>query len=309
MQLLARCRDNRNMPATTATAVLSADTPPLAFDQSGERFDVAASADGWRVRRFNKSGRGTPETLYDDNGRPLIIALDTDHDEFRDVVANVPGRYRLDPVSEDGRTCADTAAAYIKLKETASSKAPSGNDLLTQTVLQVVETNNAMVRDVVSKLGEIMKSAAQLINAADGAGLAAREPLTPTGALMRNADAEGDAPEPATSTDRFLDVMTALLPQVVPAALDKLSNNDNAPNDSGGGSDKANNAAAPKDFQTHYAAVAKQLKPEEIVAAAAHLGKLSDAAKDEWKRRLIRLSASEAAAAIRDEITARKAAK
>jgi hypothetical protein len=114
----------------------------LAFNINGERFDLPESASYWRVRRFKASGRGTPEVVYADDGLPLIIPVETEIAEFRKLVHGVHGRYRLDPVNDNHKTCDEGQAAYLQLNDeppmaatvAGGSRNDGGDDLLREIV-------------------------------------------------------------------------------------------------------------------------------------------------------------------------------
>lgn len=150
----------------------------LAFNINGERFDLPASASFWRVRRFKASGRGTPEVVFGDDGLPLIIPIDTEIGEFRTLVRNAAGRYRLDPVDENHKACEDGTGAYLQLSDDSSSgdaggsRRSEGDELLRE----IVRANSEMVKTIAEKFATVMDSAATLLRAADGAGMPAREP-------------------------------------------------------------------------------------------------------------------------------------
>ena len=172
----------------------------LAFNINGERFDLPASAACWRVRRFKASGRGTPEVVFSDDGLPLIIPIDTEIGEFRTLVRNVPGRYRLDPVDDNHKPCEDGTGAYLQLsdepalREATSPKRSEGDELLRE----IVRANAAMVTTIAEKFATVMDSAATLLRAADGAGMPSREPAVvplQLATAWRNAERPNDRDE------------------------------------------------------------------------------------------------------------------
>lgn len=73
----------------------------LAFDMNGDPIVLPAHAQYWRVRRFRSPGsRGAPEVVTTRDGGPLILPIDVGFIEFKEIVENVPGRYRLDPIDD-----------------------------------------------------------------------------------------------------------------------------------------------------------------------------------------------------------------
>jgi len=174
----------------------------LAFNINGERFDLPASASCWRVRRFKASGRGTPEVVFGDDGLPLIIPIDTEIGEFRTQVRNVPGRYRLDAVDEDQKTCEDGTGAYIQLSDEVSSgssdAAGSARSEGDELLREIVRANADMVKVIAEKFATVMDSAATLLRAADGAGMPSREAAV---APLQLASAWRNAEQPESRQD------------------------------------------------------------------------------------------------------------
>src|SRR5947208_11051089 len=84
----------------------------LAFNANGEAFDLPASVTGWRVRRMKP--RGAPELVYGTDGRPLTVPIESTIDELRDAVGTA-GKYRLDPVNDDGKCVEDVPPAYVQV--------------------------------------------------------------------------------------------------------------------------------------------------------------------------------------------------
>ncbi len=73
----------------------------LAHDEEGIPLEVPPSAIGWLVRR-HAGGRGRPGSVYDGDGRPLVVALDATAGELRGLGCK-PGTYRLDAVDGNRR--------------------------------------------------------------------------------------------------------------------------------------------------------------------------------------------------------------
>lgn len=74
---------------------------PLAHDDSGSPLDVPANAAGWLVRRHS-GGRGRPAAVYDGDGRPLVVPLESTAAELRACGCKA-GMYRLDAVDASRR--------------------------------------------------------------------------------------------------------------------------------------------------------------------------------------------------------------
>src|SRR3954470_4078174 len=84
----------------------------LAFNLSGEPFELPPGASGWRVRRLKP--KGAPEVVYGRDGLPLFLAADADMEELRREAPH-DGRYRLDPIDEHQRSIPNAQAGYVCL--------------------------------------------------------------------------------------------------------------------------------------------------------------------------------------------------
>ena len=117
----------------------------LAFNANGDSFEIPATVTGWRVRRMKP--RGAPELVYGRDGRPLTIGIDADIDELREAVGSA-GKYRLDPINDDGKCVENVPAAYIQVvkpQRTADPNAPvalaAGDDALREAMRLNTELN------------------------------------------------------------------------------------------------------------------------------------------------------------------------
>lgn len=198
----------------------------LAFNANGESFEAPATVTGWRVRRMKP--RGAPELVYGQDGRPLTISIDADMDELREAVGGVLGRYRLDPINDEGRCIDSVPPAYIQvvkaqrnaggISDSSSSLAlsDSEND---NTVREAMRLNTELAKAVIDRFPQMVEAAATLLRAADGAGLPARP-----GTLLLDDEGEGDE---AASTGGF--DLNALVAQVVPMIVMSLAGGSNKP--------------------------------------------------------------------------------
>lgn len=89
----------------------------LAFTVNGDTFEVPNTVTGWRVRRLKP--RGAPELVYARDGRPLTLPVEADLDGLNEAVST-SGKYRLDPIGDDGKAVENVLAAYIPLKANGS---------------------------------------------------------------------------------------------------------------------------------------------------------------------------------------------
>jgi len=187
----------------------------LAFNANGDSFDVPATVSGWRVRRMKP--RGAPELVYGRDGRPLTVGIEADIDELREAVG-VVGRYRLDPINDDGKTVDNVPAAYVqvvKAERNASETAmqPAGPRYESDSVVrEAMRLNTELARAVVDRFPEMMTAAAELVRAADGAGIPARQPR------IGDDTETGDDEQAAPGFD-----LNALVAQVVPMLVMSLS--------------------------------------------------------------------------------------
>lgn len=167
---------------------------PLAIDQGGELFEVPEEATAWRVRRFAKSGKGHPEALFRDGAR-LTLPITADADDLQEALRHsidddIGGKYRLDPIDEEGRSL-DGPGAYVLFGSSegggARAPQPSDNGALTKAL----ECNFRLVNSVVDALKVISTQyAAAMESSAKAASLRARNlpDIDPT-ALVPIADA------------------------------------------------------------------------------------------------------------------------
>jgi hypothetical protein len=184
----------------------------LAFNANGESFEIPATVTAWRVRRMKP--RGAPELVYGRDGRPLTIGIDADVDDLRDAVV-VPGKYRLDPINDDGKCVDNVPAAYIQVMKPQRNAdlsetpvvVPHGPD---ESLREAMRMNTELARAVIDRFPEMMTAAAELLRAADGAGLPSRR------ALLELEDSDEVLPPPGG-----FDINT-LVAQVVPLIITSL---------------------------------------------------------------------------------------
>ncbi len=236
----------------------------LAFNANGETFEVPASVTGWRVRRMKP--RGAPELVYGRDGRPLIIPIESDTEDLRNAVMTV-GKYRLDPVNEDGRTVENVSAAYIQVVKPSPDAAvvptPATRGEHEDPVREAMRLNTELAKSVVDRFPDMMTAAAELLRAADGAGLPSRAP--------RVLDVDGDEidDESEDAPQRGFD-LNAFIAQVVPVLMAGLAN----------GNVKMPGLAAMLDWRKATPTAAKRSKPQKQVEAEEAEGEVPDNALD-----------------------------
>lgn len=159
----------------------------LAFNANGDSFEIPAAVTGWRVRRMKP--RGAPELVYGRDGRPLTVPIECEMDDLRAAVGTL-GRYRLDPVDDNGRVIEGVPAAYVQVvkAERTADETPAPVQGESDSVLrEALRANTELAKAVVDRFPEMMHAAAELLRAADGAGLPARQPR-----LIEKDDADDD---------------------------------------------------------------------------------------------------------------------
>jgi hypothetical protein len=180
----------------------------LAFTVTGDTFDVPSTVTAWRVRRLKP--RGAPELVYARDGRPLTLPIEADLDDLHEAVTT-PGKYRLDPIGDDGKGVENVPAAYIQV---AKGERNGGVDHATervtdprvdstvaglgQAVVEAVRLNAEALRQnaeismrAVDRLPQLMEAMTTMLNVATGTQLYALQQREVPLAL-RNAANEGD---------------------------------------------------------------------------------------------------------------------
>ena len=189
----------------------------LAFNANGESFEVPANVTGWRVRRMKP--RGAPELVYGRDGRPLMIPIESEMEDLRDAVSQL-GRYRLDPINEDGRTVEGVPAAYIHVVKPANADVPAPASLERDghgdAVREAMRLNTELAKTVIDRFPEMMTAAAELLRAADGAGIPSRQRRVENEAET-GEDEDDDAPPAGFDLNAFVG-------QLVPVLMAGLAN-------------------------------------------------------------------------------------
>jgi hypothetical protein len=195
----------------------------LHFDADGEPTEVPADAEELRVRRFRKPGeRGACEVVHGADGAPLYVSVDATYLEFRKLVDNVPGRYRLDPVDAGHRPCAHAVPCYVTIEATRNAAgAGDERDSLVRELLranvEMMRANVEITKNVTDRLSTVMTATAEILRAADGAGLPRREPLPPAPAGNDQDDADDDEDEDDDESGNPLaDTVAQFLQQAMP---------------------------------------------------------------------------------------------
>jgi hypothetical protein len=166
----------------------------LAFDREGTPFRFSRRTRKLRPRRWKNAGqRGTCAAVLDPDGEPLLIDADAEYAEFRSAVGNVPGFYRLDQCDEDGTPIEEVPPAYVTI-ESARNVAPNGDaDPRDAIIRDLAQINADVTRTIAERFGNVMQACADILRAADSAGLPRREPPpAPTPAPDKDDEDEDD---------------------------------------------------------------------------------------------------------------------
>jgi hypothetical protein len=148
----------------------------LAFTATGEVFDVPPTTTGWRVRRLKP--RGAPELVYGRDGCPLVLPIAADMTDLREAVDGVVGKYRLDPIGSSGKAIEDVPSAYVHVVEAPPEPVVPAiaPDDPYGVLKEAMRLNNEIAKTMVERFPEMLRAAAELVRAAESAGLPARRP-------------------------------------------------------------------------------------------------------------------------------------
>jgi hypothetical protein len=296
----------------------------LAFNANGDNFEIPAIVTGWRVRRLKP--RGAPELVYGRDGRPLTVPIESDMDDLRDAVGGILGRYRLDPINEDGKIIDAVPAAYIQVVKAERAleavSGPAPRDDGDSVIREAMRLNTELAKSVIDRFPEMMQAAAELLRAADGAGLPARQP--------REVDEQDDDDEesevPPVASPGF-ELINNLVAQVIPIVVTSLAGK-KMPNlasvldwrkaaaegqqkqqqtpaldvtTAGDAAVGTSEALPPLDPKTmsHFIAIQSALAPNEAGLARQVAAELSPAELRAWFHELTAMSVPEAVAKIR----------
>jgi hypothetical protein len=148
----------------------------LAFDLDGEPFAFSRKTHKLRVRRFRNPGlRGAPEVVHDPQGGQLYVPAACTYLEFRKLVGSLPGRYRLDQCDEAGAVIEDEPPAYVTISEARNAGHGDGADALA-VIRDMAAINTDALKALAQGYASCMSATAEILRAADGAGLPRREP-------------------------------------------------------------------------------------------------------------------------------------
>jgi hypothetical protein len=192
----------------------------LAFNKEGEPFSFDNRTHQLRLRRFRKPGaRGTCEAVLDADGDQVYIDVDADYAELRRAVDNVTGFYRLDQCDEDGRPIADLPAAYVSVEAVRNAGLSGDADAMT-VVRELAAINAEVAKTMADRFAAVMQSTAEILRAADGAGIAHRKPVLEIASDEDDKDEidddDDDAPDsaPPTALESIATILQAVQPML-----------------------------------------------------------------------------------------------
>lgn len=182
----------------------------LAFDKEGNPFRFSRRTRKLRPRRWKNPGqRGTCAAVLDADGEPLFIDADAEYIEFRTAVGNVPGFYRLDQCDEDGTPIEDAPPAYVSIESARNAASVGEADPRDAIIRDLAQINADMTRTMAERFSNVMQATADILRAADVAGLTRRTPPPPAPAPALDEDEDEDEEddeeesEPATPESPF----------------------------------------------------------------------------------------------------------
>ncbi|MCB9508205.1 MAG: hypothetical protein H6697_11160, partial [Myxococcales bacterium] len=176
----------------------------LAFDKDGEPIEVHPDTEWWGVRVFQNPGaRGTCATARDENGAPIYAERDAAFLDLKRAVGGEPGLYRLDQCDAGRARIVGAPAAYVLITEhqrnagLAAGLGAGAQEPLVLIVLELIRALGDSHRVTVKEQANMMRSAADVLRAADQAGIA-RRPAPPPPLVD---DIEDDEEELEDETD------------------------------------------------------------------------------------------------------------
>jgi hypothetical protein len=313
----------------------------LAFDKDGEPFAVPDTAAEWRLRRL-RGGRGAPELVYGPDGTPLTLDISAGLDDLREAV-DTSGRYRLEAIDKDGKTIPNVPPSYVQVTVTprnaTRTEAPLPPNLsatdhaireLVRANVELVRTTTELAKAVATQQPDVLRAAAELLRAADGAGLPRRDPIvgdddsdddveidpTPAGpdwvSVAYEALATLKVVVAAATAKRHSPASTGAATTAAPSAPAATSDTASsvAPSDpTQRACTSAVSAPAPSpdvDPHVHLMAIQAQLTPAERAFVMGVFAKLSTEDRAQWADQLTRMSVTDAVTMIRTEIKDRK---
>ncbi|MBA3463684.1 MAG: hypothetical protein H0T46_27245 [Deltaproteobacteria bacterium] len=272
----------------------------------------------------------------------MTVPVDAGVDEVREAV-DVSGRYRLDPIDKDGKRVEGVPSGYVQItviERNAASKdelVPTGLTSVDHALREIVRANLELARcntelakTVVSRQPDIMTGTAEILRAADGAGLPRREPCAWDDDEHPDDTEDGEAAPEGSPINTimlqvapFLQMAQAWLGQKVgmspapqPAArrvparvpsdgavsADAVTTASDVSEDDAATEPDAAERAPVADIGAHVMHIQAQLTADERRFVEGAVARLTFADMKQWQDQLARMSVKDAVAAIRAEI-------
>jgi hypothetical protein len=243
----------------------------LAFNQSGDPFALPEHVSGWRVKRMKP--RGAPELVYGTDGHPLVIDRAADMDDLRAAVGQA-GRYRLDAVNDEGQIATGVPIAYVhvvQLDEKAGAPVGATPIISAQdgALVEAMRLNTSLARTVIDQFPAMMMGTAEILRAADGAGLPARQARIIDIADPSDEDDDTDDAATAGTGSPIFEMLNQIAAQIVPVIVMQL-----APK-LGGLLDRGKALAAPSPNTMDSSAPAKPATAKPTASVVPSLAALS----------------------------------
>lgn len=328
----------------------------LAYNANGEKVALPDEAAGLSVKQM-RGGPGAPSTVFGRNGFPLVVDVHATMEDLREAL-DESGKYRLDAVDGDGKRIPNVQPFYVQVtvepRNSATQQATSVTLTSTDHVVRelahasaelmrqhtaLAKEHTDLAKTVATQQPELMKAAAEILRAADGAGLPRRNAVAFYDEPEEELDEEqqDDAPPPSFNliaamqeakpllgmlgfnVDRFLTacgvrvptapkttVSPTRAPQVpaprrtVPVTPAQEQDTSEVPDDEQLEADPEPFIAA--DPLAHILAIQAQLAPEEQAFVKRAMSQLAQSDLMEWRDRLARTTVEDAVAEIRAEI-------
>lgn len=189
----------------------------LAFNMSGEPFELPPTMAAWRVRKLKP--KGAPEVVYGRDGLPLFLPLDADVEDLRRE-ARGEGRYRLDPVDDHNRPVPAAQSSYVCVHPAERAAEPTvvpppapppmdATAALIGALLESQKQHTELARMYVSQFPVLANAMAGVVRTAGDVGLTARVPLVvPALAEAKpteDRDQDDETSDDETDGDELLD--------------------------------------------------------------------------------------------------------
>ena len=121
----------------------------LAYNITGEAFEVPANATGWLVRKMR--AKGSPEVVYGRDGLPLALPISAELDDLKSEV-DVSGRYCLDLIDQNNKAIADGPSGYVQVNFDPTP-APSPTPTSDNIVIEAMRMQSMIAVSVVERRG------------------------------------------------------------------------------------------------------------------------------------------------------------